>query len=205
MCLKFQKPFIIKNFFVEKSKKLANGGTGGGYHGQLAGRLLFSRHFPLGRKAEVYDAEMTAAVQGAEDATRALATHLAGSVHVVLDNLAAVRNLQPNRPSVLSPELVARMDVARKTWACRERAPHVPEGEIKVWWTPPGLKGTKKRTAWQSSGPLSIPAPPCPQQLATYAGSGVRFSSGTPANGGKRMPPQRIKISEYNGRASLKS
>ena len=144
--------------------KLTNGGTGGGYHGQLAGRPLFSHHFPLGRKAEVYDAEMAAAVHGAENATRAPATHLAERVHVVLDNLAAVRNLQPNRPSVLSPELVARMDAARKTWARRERAPHVLEGEIKVWWTPghAGLKGNEEADRLAKLGAALIPSSPLP-------------------------------------------
>ena len=156
-------PFRDVTVYSDGSK-LTNGGTGGGYHGQLAGRPLFSHHFPLGRKAEVYDAEMAAAVHGAENATRAPATHLAERVHVVLDNLAAVRNLQPNRPSVLSPELVARMDAARKTWARRERAPHVLEGEIKVWWTPghAGLKGNEEADRLAKLGAALIPSSPLP-------------------------------------------
>ena len=154
-------PFRDVAVFSDGSK-LADGGTGGGYHGQLAGRPIFSCHFPLGRKAEVYDAEMAAAVRGAEDATRAPATHLAERVHIILDNLAAVRNLQPNHPSILSPELVARMDAARKTWACRERAPHVPEGEIKVWWTPghAGLKGNEEADRLAKLGAALSPSSP---------------------------------------------
>ena len=144
--------------------KLDDGETGGGYHGQLANRPIFSRHFPLGRKAEVYDAEMAAAVRGAEDAVRGPATHLVENVHVVLDNLAAVRNLQSNRLSALSPELVARMAAARQTWAHHERASHVPKGKITVWWTPghAGLQGNEEADRLAKLGAALSPSPLLP-------------------------------------------
>ena len=76
---------------------------------------------------------MTAAVRGAIETTRSPATHVVENVHVVFDNLAIV---QPNRLSELSPGPVAQMAAARQTWARRERAPHIPEGEVEVdSWT----------------------------------------------------------------------
>ena len=138
-------PFRDLVVFSDGSKQ-QNGNTGGGYYGEQARRRLFSNYFPLGCRAEVYDAEMAAAVRAVTDAIRSPATHLAENVHIVLDNLAAVRNLQPNRVSVLSPGPTACMAAARHAWACRKRASHIPEGEIKVWWTPGhmGLKGNEE-------------------------------------------------------------
>ena len=52
----------------------------------------------------------------------------------------------------------------------------------------PGLKGMKKRTAWQSLGPRSVPHPLYPLQLAIYAESDEPSSPRTPTNGGKTAP-----------------
>ena len=148
--------------------KLADGRAGSGYHGQQANRTLFSRHFPLGHTAEVYDAEMAAAVRGAVDATQTPATHMAENVHVILDNLAAVRNLQPDRLPVLSPGPAAQIAAARRAWARRKRAPHVPQGEIKVWWTlgHAGLEGNEKADQLAKLGAALSPSHPPPPTLS---------------------------------------
>ena len=114
--------------------KLANRKAGSAYHGQQADRLLFSRHFSLDHTAEVYNAKIAAAARGAVDATQSPATYMAENVYVVLHSLAAARNLQPDRFPVLSPSPAAQIAAARRAWASRKRAPHIPEGEIKVWW-----------------------------------------------------------------------
>ena len=160
-------PFRDITIFSDGSK-LADGRAGSGYHGQQANRTLFSRHFSLGHTAEVYDAEMAAAVRGAVDATQTPATHMAENAHVVLDNLAAVRNLQPDRLPVLSPGPAAQIAAARRTWARRKRAPHVPEGEIKVWWTPghAGLEGNEKADRLAKLGAALSPSCPLPPTLS---------------------------------------
>ena len=160
-------PFRDVVVFSDGSK-LADGKAGSGYHGQQANRSLFSHHFPLGCKAEVYDAEIAAAVHGAINATQSPATHMAENIHVVLDNLAAVRSLQPNRLSELSPGPTAQMAAARRIWARRTRAPHIPEGEVKVWWTPghAGLEGNKKADRLAKLGATLNPSRPLPPTIS---------------------------------------
>ena len=156
-------PFRDVTVFSDGSK-LTDGKTGSGYHGQQANRPLFSHHFPLGYKAEVFDAEIAAAVRGAIDATKSPATHMAENIHVVLDNLAAVRNLQPGSSSVLSPGPAAQITAARRIWARRKRAPYIPKGDIKVWWTPghAGLEGNEKADQLAKRGAALSPSHPPP-------------------------------------------
>ena len=133
--------------------------------------MLFSQHFSLGHTAEVYNTKIAAAARGAVDATQSPATYMAENVCVVLGNLAAVRNLQPDRFPVLSPGPAAQIAAARRAWASRKRAQHIPEGESKVWWIlgHVGLEKNEKAdrlaelgAALSPSCPSSLTKPPSP-------------------------------------------
>ena len=93
---------------------------------------------------------------------------MAENIHVVLDNLAAVRSLQPKRLSELSPGPTAQMAAARRIWARRTRAPHIPEGEVKVWWTPghAGLEGNEKADRLAKLGAALNPSRPLPPTIS---------------------------------------
>ena len=140
--------------------KMRNGQVGGGYHAEQARRQLFADSFSLGQQTEVYDAEMEAAVRGVTRAVHSLATNMAANIHVVLDNQAAVRNLQPGQQPILSPKIAADMAANRAAWAARNRESYIPVGSIKVWWTPGhnGLEGNEKADQLAKSGAL-LPSP----------------------------------------------
>lgn len=146
--------------FSDGSKSEAtDGATGGGFVSYQYNIQIDRKAFSMGYNAEVFDAEATAALNGARAALAAPSAKLATDLWVFLDNLeVAMRLLTPSAGSSQSV-FTEFCDVARK-WPLRHRLPHTLPGAVKVRWVPGHLdvEGNEAADKAAKEG-AALPAP----------------------------------------------
>ncbi|KAI1000710.1 hypothetical protein K3495_g7488 [Podosphaera aphanis] len=115
--------------------KQSDGLTGVGYVAYQGGVQIFQRSIPLGKGAEVFDAEAIGALEGAKSALASSTTKFATNLWVFLDNLEVVsRLLTPFSGS--SQAVFDDFLKLEPEWQRRFRLPHITQGEIKVRCVP---------------------------------------------------------------------
>jgi ribonuclease HI len=128
-------PKDIQVFSDGSKSESTDGSTGGGSVTYQYGLRIDRKAFSLGRYAEVFDAEATAALEGAKGALVAPSAKLATDMWVFLDNLeVALRLLAPSTGSSQGV-FTEFQEIARK-WPLRNRLPHTSPGAIRVRWVP---------------------------------------------------------------------
>jgi len=126
--------------YSDGSKSEATDGlAGAGSVTYQFGIRIDRKSYSLGRHAEVFDAEASAALTGARTALTLPSARLATDLWVFLDNLeVATRLLGPSTGSSQSV-FEEFQEVARK-WPLRTRLPHTRPGAIRIRWVPGHLK-----------------------------------------------------------------
>jgi len=146
--------------FSDGSKNEAtDGATGGGSVTYQYNIQIDRKAFSMGCNAEVFDAEATAALNGARAALAAPSAKLATDMWVFLDNLeVTMRLLAPSAGSSQST-FTEFCEVARK-WPLRYRLPHTQPGAVKVRWVPGHLNvaGNEEADKAAKEG-AALPAP----------------------------------------------
>jgi ribonuclease HI len=128
-------PKDIQVFSDGSKSESTDGATGGGSVTYQYGHRIDRKVFSLGRNAEVFNAEASAALKGAKAALLAPSAKLATDMWVFLDNLeVAMRLLAPSTGSSQSV-FDEFCEVARK-WPSRPRLPHTSPGAVRIRWVP---------------------------------------------------------------------
>jgi len=86
-------------------------------------------------RAEVFDAEATAALRGLQEASASVRAEFADNLYICLDNLEVARSLT-HRTTTSSQEVFAAFVEAARQWSNRQRRPHTRPGRVVVRWVP---------------------------------------------------------------------
>jgi ribonuclease HI len=122
--------------FSDGSKSEALDGAAGGGSVTYQYELQVDRKvFSLGRNAEVFDAEATAALRGAEAALTLPSARFATDLWVFLDNLEVAMRLLAHSTGSSQSVFDDFCEVARK-WPLRTRLPHTRPGAVRIRWVP---------------------------------------------------------------------
>jgi ribonuclease HI len=95
--------------------RLQDGRVGWGYATYMGGRLTGQGKCSLGRRAEVYDAELRGATEGLRSAKDSPGFFLAEKVEVLLDNEAAGSRLASGIPGVADHETTTDFNRIRRS------------------------------------------------------------------------------------------
>ena len=116
-----------------------DGAAGAGSVTYQFGIRIDRKSYSLGRHAEVFDAEASAALTGAKTALSLPSARLATDLWVFLDNLEVATRLLG--PSTGSSQSIFKefQEVARK-WPLWTRLPHTHPGVVCICWVPGHLK-----------------------------------------------------------------
>ena len=145
-------------------------------YGLSAGEFSLS----LGSEAEVFDAEAEGAAHGASLAASLSTSRLAPNLNIVLDNQAAVLNLQPGFHSLQAQASARVLEHVRLRWAERHRLPHVPVGQVRVFWTRghSGLPGNERADHLAKAG-CRQPPPDTPPVTTGYVSGSISLGRET--------------------------
>lgn len=126
--------------FSDGSKSEATDGmTGGGSVTYQFNLQIDRKAFSLGRNAEVFDAEASAALTGAKAALALPSAKFATDLWVFLDNLEVATRLLGHSTGSSQSVFTEFCKVARE-WPLRARLPHTRPGAVRVRWVPGHLK-----------------------------------------------------------------
>lgn len=126
--------------FSDGSKSEATDGMAGGGSVTYQFNLQIDRKaFSLGRNAEVFDAEASAALTGAKAALSLPSAKFATDLWVFLDNLEVATRLLSHSTGSSQSVFTEFCEVARK-WPLRARLPHTRPGAVRIRWVPGHLK-----------------------------------------------------------------
>ena len=100
---------------------------------------LDRKAYSLGRHAEVFDAEASAALTGAKAALALPSARFATDLWVFLDNLEVATRLLSHSTGSSQSVFTEFCEVARQ-WPLRTRLPHTLPGAVRVRWVPGHLK-----------------------------------------------------------------
>lgn len=135
-------------FVYSDGSRNESGLTAGGYAIYRGSNLIASGSTPLGSSADVYDAEIIAAVTGAQVAVNTPEASLAENIHVCLDNEAAAVTLSEEYKESSNFEHITNFISLRKSWLLRPRGTYWPKnvGNINIRWCPghSGIEGNEK-------------------------------------------------------------
>jgi len=116
-----------------------DGAAGAGSVTYQLGTQVDRKSYSLGRHAEVFDAEASAALTGAKAALSLPSARFATDLWVFLDNLeVATRLLGPSTGS--SQSIFEEFQEVARRWPLRTRLPHTRPGAVRIRWVPGHLK-----------------------------------------------------------------
>jgi len=116
-----------------------DGAAGAGSVTYQLGTRVDRKSYSLGRHAEVFDAEASAALTGAKAALSLPSARFATDLWVFLDNLeVATRLLGPSTGS--SQSIFEEFQEVARKWPLRTRLPHTRPGAVRIRWVPGHLK-----------------------------------------------------------------
>jgi ribonuclease HI len=113
-----------------------NGNAGAAYCIYRGSQLLEQGQVPLGKTAEVYDAEIAGALAGLQAALRTCMARFATNVTICLDNQEAALRLHTGIPTSTSPSEIIEFQACRQAWFIRERARNAACGAVDIRWCP---------------------------------------------------------------------
>ena len=90
----------------------------------------------LGQTAEVYDAEVVAALAGVKAASAHFMARFATTITVCLDNEEAALRLHSGPPTDSSAAAILEFQACKLAWLRRERAPNAAPGSVDIRWCP---------------------------------------------------------------------
>jgi ribonuclease HI len=128
-------PKDIQVFSDGSKSEATDGATGGGFVSYQYGHLINRKAFSLGRNAEVFDAEASAALEGAKTALALPSARLATDLWVFLDNLEVAMRLLDHSTGSSQSVFDEFTEVAR-LWPLRTRLPHTQPGSVRIRWVP---------------------------------------------------------------------
>jgi ribonuclease HI len=115
------------------------GSTGAGFVAYQYGLQVGRKAYSLGQNAEVFDAEASAALTGAQAALALPSAKLATDLWVFLDNLEVASRLLSHSNGSSQSVFSSFKEVARQ-WPLRARLPHIEPGAVRVRWVPGHLQ-----------------------------------------------------------------
>ena len=113
-----------------------NDNTGAGFCVYRGLQEIARGQVPLGQTAEVYDAEVEAALAGLKAASSHYMGRFATKVTVCLDNQEAALRLHPGTPTDSSAAAILEFQASKHAWHTRERAPNAAPGTVDIRWCP---------------------------------------------------------------------
>lgn len=113
-----------------------DGNAGAAYCIYRGSQLLEQGQVPLGRTAEVYDAEVAGALAGLNAALRTCMARFATNVTICLDNQEAALRLHTGIPTSTSASEIMEFQACRQAWLIRERARNATRGAVGIRWCP---------------------------------------------------------------------
>jgi ribonuclease HI len=97
---------------------------------------MYYGQVPLGKTAEVYDAEVIGALAGLHAALRTCMARFATNVMICLDNQEAALRLHTGIPTSTSASEIIEFQACRQVWLTRERARNATRGAVGIRWCP---------------------------------------------------------------------
>ena len=113
-----------------------NENAGAGFCVYRGSQEIVRGQVPLGQTAEVYDAEVEAALAGLKAASSHYMGRFATKVTVCLDNQEAAIRLHSGTPTDSSAAAILEFQASKHAWHTRERAPNAAPGTVDIRWCP---------------------------------------------------------------------
>ncbi|KAI0994422.1 hypothetical protein K3495_g13760 [Podosphaera aphanis] len=108
----------------------------------------------------VYDSEIIGALAGLKAAVTAASTHLASSIHVILDNQEAARRLLDATPPKTSQQEILEFRHLASQWPSRRILPTTAPGKVRMMWSPGHVGILGNELADKLAGEVArLPAP----------------------------------------------
>ncbi|KAI1002824.1 hypothetical protein K3495_g5379 [Podosphaera aphanis] len=124
-----------------------DGNSGASYCVYRGTQEILHGRIPLGKKAQIYDADVIEAVAGLRAACSHSMARFAKNVAICLDNEEAAIRLHAGRPSPSSSTQILDFQELRGIWKNRERATANLPGSVEVRWVPAHQKSTGNERA----------------------------------------------------------
>jgi ribonuclease HI len=140
---------ILDLVVYSDSSKNEDGNAGAAYCIYRGSQLLEQGQVPLGKTAEVYDAEVIGALAGLNTTLRICIARFATNITICLDNQEAALHLHTGIPTSTSASKIMEFQACRQAWLTRERARNASYGAVEIHWYPAHIGITRNELADQ--------------------------------------------------------
>jgi ribonuclease HI len=131
-----EKQSILDLIVYSDGSMNEDGNAGAAYCIYRGSQLLEQGQVPLGKTAEVYDAEVIGALAGLHAALHTCMARFATNVTICLDNQEAALRLHTGIPTCTSASEILEFQACRQAWLTRERARNATRGAVGIRWCP---------------------------------------------------------------------